>query len=236
MIAWFKKQRHKLSYHTLLLGGFALLASAVIAIGDRVTRADIAERLAEDLQASLAQVIPPSLHDNDLLQDTTRIGQPETLVYRARRDGDVKGVAFEVSGAGYGGSTIVLVMGVNPDGQILGVRVVSHAETPGLGDKLELSKSDWILSFNGRSLNDPPEKAWAVKKDGGEFDQFTGATITPRTVVQAVKGGLEFFATHRMQLLNGSSAVGSVTRSGDAAKKPNRQIPKHGATSQEHAS
>lgn len=194
--------RQKLSYHTLLLGGFALLASAVIAIGDRLTRADISLRQAEDLQDSLSQVVPPELHDNDLLQDVVQVGDPHVRVYRARRDGAVRAVAFERRGAGYGGSTIVLVMGVDTQGNVLGVRVISHAETPGLGDKIELAKSDWITSFDGLSLNEPPAEKWAVKKDGGEFDQFTGATITPRTVVQTVKGGLEFFATHRATLLD----------------------------------
>lgn len=210
MIDWIKKYRSKFSYSTLLLGGFALLASAFIAIGDGVTRAAITERLAEDLQLSLAQVVPPKLHDNDLLQDTITVGTPGIQVYRARRDGKVQAVAYELSGAGYGGSTIVLVMAVDADGKVLGVRVVSHAETPGLGDKLELSKSDWILSFDGRSLGDPPEEDWAVKKDGGEFDQFTGATITPRTVVSVVKQGLEFFAAHRAELLDEPTEVGSV--------------------------
>jgi electron transport complex protein RnfG len=210
MIGWITKYRSKFSYSTLLLGGFALLASAFIAIGDRVTGAAITERLAEDLQMSLAQVVPPALHDNDLLQDTITV---ETIqVYRARRDNKVQAVAYELSGAGYGGSTIVLVMAVDAQGEVLGVRVVSHAETPGLGDKLELSKSDWILSFNGRSLGDPPEEDWAVKKDGGVFDQFTGATITPRTVVSVVKQGLEFFAAHRAELLDESTEVGSVTK------------------------
>jgi electron transport complex protein RnfG len=103
-------------------------------------------------------------------------------------------------------------MGVAPDGKLLGVRVVSHAETPGLGDKLELAKSDWILSFTGRSLDDPPPKGWAVKKDGGEFDQWTGATITPSAVVKAVKRGLEFFAAHRGELLAARSGASGGVR------------------------
>jgi len=207
MLASLLKPGYKqtLGYHTLLLGGFALLASAVIAVGDRLTRADIAERRAEDRQELLREVIPPSLHDNNLLEDTVTLstadGEPK-VVYRARQDGAVRAVAFEVSGAGYGGSTIVAIMGVAADGSVLGARVVSHAETPGLGDKLELAKSDWILSFDGRSLGDPPPEKWAVKKDGGIFDQFTGATITPRTVVGSVKEGLEFFAEHRAELLD----------------------------------
>jgi electron transport complex protein RnfG len=227
MIGWITKYRSKSSYSTLLLGGFALLASAFIAIGDQVTRAAISERMAEDLQLSLSQVVPPALHDNDLLQDTVTIGTPEVQVYRARRNGKVHGVAYELSGSGYGGSTIVLVMGIDPNGKVLGVRVVSHAETPGLGDKLELSKSDWILSFNGRSLGDPPEENWAVKKDGGEFDQFTGATITPRTVVGVVKEGLEFFAAHRAELLDETTKAATTTDSAAKPKAPNGSTQEH---------
>jgi electron transport complex protein RnfG len=207
--------RHTLGYHTLLLGSFALLASAVIAFGDRLTRAEIAQRLAEDLQVLLQQVVPPASHDNSLLEDTVVIDGPGgevTRVYRALREGRVQAVAYEVRGNGYGGSTIVLVMGVDRAGKLLGVRTVSHAETPGLGDKLELAKSDWILSFNGRSLQDPDPRGWAVKKDGGVFDQFTGATITPRTVVASVKEGLEFFSAHRTELLEAEIPPTSPSR------------------------
>ncbi len=198
------KYRRRLSYQTLLLGGFALLASAVISLGDRLTRSEIAQRLGEDLQALLQQVVPPASHDNNLLEDTVTIktAAGEAIrAYRALGDGRVQAVAFELRGKGYGGSNLVLVMGISRAGEILGVRVVSHAETPGLGDKLELAKSDWILSFDGRSLTNPEPRDWAVKKDGGVFDQFTGATITPRRVVGLVKGGLELFASHRAELL-----------------------------------
>jgi electron transport complex protein RnfG len=94
---------------------------------------------------------------------------------------------------------------VDRQGTLLGVRVISHSETPGLGDKIETAKSDWILGFSGRSLNDPPPEQWEVKKDGGVFDQFTGATITPRSLIRAVKGGLEFFTNYRAVLLDESS-------------------------------
>jgi electron transport complex protein RnfG len=201
--------RQKIAYHSALVGGFALLTSALLSIADRFTREDIAMRLAEDLEAYLAQVIPVP-YDNHLLEDTLKLPAPdgkEVLVYRARHRGQVQALAYKLGGAGYGGSTIVLVMGVDPAGKILGVRVVSHAETPGLGDKIELSRSNWILSFNGCSLSNPQPGGWAVKKDGGVFDQFTGATITPRSVVKTVKGGLEFFASHRRELLDEQNLV-----------------------------
>jgi len=93
------------------------------------------------------------------------------------------------------------MMSVDMEGRLLGARVIKHAETPGLGDKIEIAKAKWILDFNGKSLSDPPPEKWGVKKDGGVFDQFAGATITPRAVVKAVKSGLEFFAAHREEIL-----------------------------------
>jgi electron transport complex protein RnfG len=203
-----KKRLQKLktmpAIHALLLGGFALLATVILALGDRLTRPSIALRRSEDLQRSLAQVIPPDLHDNDLLADTVNLpereGGKKRRVYLARRGGVIEAVAFRVEGPGYGG-LITLVMGVDRDGSILGVRVISHAETPGLGDAIEAEKSRWITGFDGKTLADPPPGDWKVKKDGGFFDQFSGATITPRAVVRAVKGGLVFFRRHRDRLL-----------------------------------
>jgi electron transport complex protein RnfG len=203
--------RQTLSYPMALLGGVALMASTAISVADWLTRADIAQRKLEDLQATLQQVVPVAYYDNDLVRDAVTVnedGKPVT-VYRARRNGQVQAVCYQVSAPGYGNSAMVMVMGVDRNGALLGVRVISHAETPGLGDKIELSRSDWILRFNGRSLNDPPPSGWAVKKDGGVFDQFTGATITPRALVKAVKGGLEFFAAHRAMLLDEVVAGGN---------------------------
>lgn len=199
--------RRRTGYQAALLGGMALLASAVLVLGEVSTRDAIAERRAEDLKASLAQVIPPELHDNDLLADTVVLpdGQGERLFYRARREGRTTAVAFQTVGYGYSGA-IVLMMGVDRDGRVLAVRVISHTETPGLGDKLEVGKGDWIYSFNGKSLSNPPPERWAVKKDGGDFDQFTGATITPRAVVGAVRKALEFFHAHRDAILADDTA------------------------------
>jgi electron transport complex protein RnfG len=194
--------RKRTAYQAALLGGMALFASAALVLGDLSTRDAIAERRAEDLKASLAQVVPVNLHDNDMLADTLSLpdGQGERLFYRARLQGRTTAVAFQTIGYGYSGA-IVLVMGVDRDGRVLGVRVISHAETPGLGDRIELTKSEWIRGFDRLSLGDPPPAAWAVKKDGGRFDQFTGATITPRAVVGAVRAGLEFFNAHRDVIL-----------------------------------
>ena len=205
---WLKPEiRQSAGYPILLLGGVALLVSTAIGIANFGTHADIARRQLEDLQATLQQVVPAEYYDNDLVRDTVTVqeGDRSVRVYRARRKGQVQAVSFRTTAPGYGSTEMVMVIGVDRDGKLLGVRVISHAETPGLGDKIETSKSDWVLSFNGRSLGDPPPAGWAVKKDGGVFDQFTGATITPRAVVKAVKGGLEFFANHRAVLLGESS-------------------------------
>jgi electron transport complex protein RnfG len=121
-------------------------------------------------------------------------------VYLAKRGGEPVAVILPVlAKEGYTGP-IRLIVGIAPDGRILGVRVVEHKETPGLGDKIDIKKSDWILGFNGRSLGNPDQAGWQVKKDGGEFDALTGATITPRAVVKAVHAALMFFDTHQQQL------------------------------------
>lgn len=194
--------RGKLSYQGLLLGGAALLTSGALALASRTTSADIEAAAAQDLKQSLAQVLPEQ-YDNDLLKDNVTLPGPNgaVTVYRGRRAGRVEAVVFQVVGPGYAGP-IVCIMGVDRDGRVLGVRVLKHKETPGLGDKIEPAKADWIRSFERRLLGDPPAEKWAVKKDGGVFDQFTGATITPRGVVKAVKGGLEFFERDRARLLD----------------------------------
>jgi len=214
--------RQRVGYQAGLLGGFALVAAALLVMGDIATRDAISEREAEDLLASLSEVIPAKLHDNDLLANTLTLtvdgpdGAPQELtVYRALQGLDVSAVAYEVAGQGYGGE-IDILLGIDAAGRILGARVLSHAETPGLGDKIDIARDDWILDFNGHSSSDPAPPGWAVKKDGGIFDQFSGATITPRGVVAAVKGGLDLFAEHR-DALTASAVINS------AAEKEGRQ-------------
>lgn len=198
--------RGKLAYQGMLLGGVALLTSVALAFASRATEADIKAAEAADLKQSLAQVLPGE-YENDLLKDTVTLPgkEGEVLVYRGRRAGKVEAVVYRVIGHGYAGN-IVCVMGVSRAGKILGVRVVSHKETPGLGDKIEPAKAKWIFDFDGKWLGEPPAEKWAVKKDGGVFDQFAGATITPRGVVNAVKGGLEFFENNKTQLLDEAGA------------------------------
>lgn len=201
--------RPKLEFQTGILAGFALLASVLLGITNCSTESTIQQRLDEDLVKSLEEVVPANLHDNDMLQDTVtipsadfNIGATETTVYIAKKSGSVTAVSYKFTAPdGYSGA-INMIMGIDRDGKILGVRVLSHKETPGLGDKIEVSKSNWILNFVGRSLDNLTPAQWAVKKDGGEFDQFSGATITPRKSIQAINRGLQLFKANQAQLIN----------------------------------
>jgi electron transport complex protein RnfG len=201
--------RPKLEFQTGVLAGFALIASVLLGVTNCSTEGTIQQRLDEDLKKSLEEVVPSALYDNDMLQDTLTIpsgeynlGANETTVYIAKKSGKVSAVCFKFTAPdGYSGA-INMIMGIDRDGNILGVRVLSHKETPGLGDKIEVAKSDWILNFVGRSLDNLAPTKWAVKKDGGEFDQFAGATITPRKSVQAIYRGLQLFKAHQDQLIN----------------------------------
>ncbi|HYE37557.1 electron transport complex subunit RsxG [Methylocaldum sp.] len=200
--------RKRLDYQTYLLAACALAASLLLGIGDLITKGAIERRQAEDLQATLGQVLPEGLYDNDVLANPRLVpsggeetGFERTEVYVARKNGEVTAVAFKMLALGGYSGPLSLILGLDRDGKILGVRVIAHTETPGLGDKVETSKSDWILKFTGRSLSNTSPQGWRVKKDGGEFDQFAGATITPRAVVKGIAGGLKFFERHRQELL-----------------------------------
>lgn len=195
----------KMFRHGLILGLFCLGFGLLLAITDEVTLDDIAARAIDDKQNSLSQVLPDELHDNNPVNDTltlTNAEGKELTVFRARKGGRVTGVAYEIFGSGYAGE-IKLMMGIDADGKVLGVRVLAHKETPGLGDKIEVKKGPWIERFTGLSVGNPPIERWKVKKDGGDFDQFAGATITPRGVLKAIRSGLEFFAENKTTLTKG---------------------------------
>ena len=197
------KAQHVLR-HGMILGTFCLGFGIVLAISDSITVDDIAARALEDRLNSLSQVIPASIHDNNLVTDAITMKNEldkEITVYRATREGKVTGVAYEIFGTGYAGQ-MKLMLGLDTQGKILGVRVLAHKETAGLGDKMEVKKGDWILRFTDLSLGNPPPDKWKVKKDGGQFDQFTGATITPRGVIDAIRRGLELFAAHKEQMMD----------------------------------
>lgn len=182
------------------LGLFAVITGGTIAVTQALTSERIQEQAAKAEAKALFEIIPESVHDNELLRDTIRLPASDILTtdgemtaWVARLDGEPVGLILPiVAPDGYSGN-IRLLVGLDMQGTVLGVRVTSHKETPGLGDRIELKKSEWITSFNGRSLGEPALREWTVKKNGGVFDQFTGATITPRAVVKAVKEALVYF-------------------------------------------
>ncbi|WP_226625251.1 electron transport complex subunit RsxG [Alloyangia pacifica] len=186
----------------LLLALFSLGTALILALSDDLTRDAIATRATEDLYASLAQVMPPASYDNDPTTSLRQMldGEEMIPVYVGAEGADVSALAFALTGYGYGGAIRVLI-GLDAQGTLLGVRVLAHAETPGLGDKIETAKSDWVKGFAGKSLQSPAPDGWKVRKDGGQFDQFSGATITPRAVVATVHRGLTLFKANRAALL-----------------------------------
>lgn len=186
---------------------FATIGAGLVGLTFDNTIDDIKHNEQLALLRNLNTILPASDYDNDLLTDTVDI-TPNTLLgtvsdsiaYRARKKN--KPVAIVLSAIapnGYNGP-IHLLVGINYDGSLAGVRVVKHRETPGLGDAVEARRSDWILGFSNKSLKNPKPGQWKVKRDNGYFDQFTGATITPRAVVKAVKSALLYFEEHRDHL------------------------------------
>ena len=194
--------------NSVILGLFAVATVGMIAVTQQTTAERISEAQRRVQLSALNEIVPHDQHDNDLLTDSFSVQDRQYLslsapadAYRARQGERVSAVILPVVAPdGYSGR-IDLLVGIRADGSIAGVRSVSHRETPGLGDKIDASKSQWILSFNGKSLSMPIPEQWAVKKDGGQFDQFTGATITPRAVVKAVYQALTYFDQHRAALL-----------------------------------
>ncbi|WP_185268127.1 electron transport complex subunit RsxG [Halopseudomonas xiamenensis] len=194
--------------NSLILGLFAIFTVGLIAFIQQATSERIAAEQQRMQMRALNEILPDDQHDNDLLQDTFSIDDRRYLqlpapatAWRARRSGEVIAVILPVvTQDGYSGR-IDLLVGIRANGELAGVRVVNHRETPGLGDKFEVAKGNWIFSFDGKSLSMPAPEGWAVRKDGGEFDQFTGATITPRAVVQAIYQALRYFEEQRGELL-----------------------------------
>ena len=199
--------KEQIPYQAVLLGGFVAIAAALLVTMNLSTKTPIAERQAEDLQTSLAQVVADNLHDNKLLENTVVLKDAagkEVKIYRGTQAGKVSALVWETIGYGYAGE-IKIIIAVDPEGKILGTRVLAHKETPGLGDKIEEAKGDWILKFTGLSISNPSDDKWKVKKDGGQFDQFRGANITQRAVVKAIHEALQFFAAHKTELLEAKS-------------------------------
>lgn len=185
-----------------VLAAFALAGAVALSGSHALTAPRIEANIRANLERQLNAVVPAALYDNVFTEDILQIDDPEQLaalgtrrtvtVFRARLGDAPAAAVFDVvTPDGYSGD-IRLLVGVLPDGRVSGVRVVTHRETPGLGDAIELDRSNWILGFDGRSLGDPAAARWQVQRDGGDFDQFTGATITPRAVVRQVARVLAF--------------------------------------------
>ena len=183
-----------------VLALFAAITSVAIGWTYLGTKAqiDLEVRRAEARQ--LLEIFPPDTHDNEIVDDVFEVAAETALLgiresrqgYRVRQGSTVIGVILPATARdGYSGDIRALV-GVRRDGSVAGVRVVAHRETPGLGDKVDLRKSDWVLDFNERSLGNPVLSGWNVEKEGGVFDQFTGATVTPRAVILATRRALEY--------------------------------------------
>lgn len=197
----------------LILGLFSVVGTGLVALTHEGTAERIAENERLALLRSLYQLVPPERFDNDIYGDLITVEDKDLLgsqngvnIYRARKGGQpVAAVINSIAPDGYNG-TIKLLVGIYYDGTLAGVRVVNHKETPGLGDGIEAERSDWVLGFDGRSLDNPDSSAWGVKKDGGVFDQFTGATITPRAVVKAVYNTLRYYHQHREVIFATSAA------------------------------
>jgi Na+-translocating ferredoxin:NAD+ oxidoreductase subunit G len=171
---------------------FAAASTGMTAAIHQLTKSTIADQAVQQQKALFGQVLPGDIYNNALqsscyVVDAPELGKGKHKVYIARKDDTPVAAVIEATAPdGYSG-VIQLLVGADFDGTILGTRVTEHHETPGLGDKIELRISDWITHFAGKKIGGANDTHWAVKKDGGDFDQFTGATITPRAVVNAVK-------------------------------------------------
>ena len=200
---------HSIRKNSIGLGIFAVMTAGLIAVTHQLTEHTIEDNIVQAQLSAFNEILPADRYDNNLaeanimLDADPLLGSAEPVqAFIARKDGQVSAIIFEtIAPGGYNGNLDLLVA-VDRNGVVTGSRVISHKETPGLGDKVDLQKSKWILSSGDKSLENTSLKQWNVKKDGGEFDQFTGATITPRAVVRAVKNTLLYFNENKDALLS----------------------------------
>ena len=201
----------------LVVGIVAAAAALIVGASYEFSKERIAANQRARLIARLNSVLDPSLRDHDLgtvrltATDPALLGSDEPVdVFVAMEDGRPAAAIFaSIAPHGYNASIRMLV-GVSPNGVLTGVRVVSHRETPGLGDAIDVAKGPWITRFDGLSLAMPPRELWAVDKDDGAFDSLTGATVTSRAVVEGVKNTLLYFEQHRDELFSAAAASASA--------------------------
>lgn len=187
---------------------FAIIGTGLVSYTYQITKPHIKENERQAILKNLHALISSDEHDNPIESDTIEVtdallgSDKPVKIYRARKEKlPIAAIINTIAPDGYSGRIFMLVA-IRHDGTLAGVRVVTHHETPGLGDSIEAERSDWILAFNGLSLINPGERGWGVKKDGGDFDQFTGATITPRAVVKAVYNSLKYFSQNREMIFS----------------------------------
>ncbi len=198
----------------LIVGVVAAAAAFMVSASHEFSRDRIAANERARLIASLNSVLDPNLRSHDLstvrlsVTDRDLLGDDEPIdVFVAMDEHTPAAVVFaSVAPDGYN-AAIRMLIGVSPGGALTGARVVSHRETPGLGDAIDAAKSRWILQFDGLTLAMPPLPMWAVDKDDGQFDSITGATVTSRAVVKGVKNTLLYFQDHRDELFERAAAA-----------------------------
>lgn len=194
--------------NAVFLGLFAVVGTAIVALTFENTEQRIEDNRRNFKLKKLHELVPPEIHDNEIDTDTISVNDPllareqDVTIYRARKDGKpVAAIIESVAPDGYSGK-ISLLVAVRRDGTLAGVRVTEHLETPGLGDAIDAKKSDWIHMFRDKSLKKPETEHWRVRRDGGEFDQITSATITSRAVVKATRNVLKYFKTNHKTLFD----------------------------------
>jgi electron transport complex protein RnfG len=201
--------RRQILISGIFLWLFAVAGTTLVALTEYSSREAIIENERQVLLRNLYALLPRDKLDNDIAEDILELPaspllgtDAASIVYRARQAGEPVAAIFNsIAPNGYNGK-IHLLVGIYSNGKLAGVRVVKHAETPGLGDAVEVRKSPWIKSFDSKSLTNPGPSGWRVKRDGGEFDQFTGATITPRAVVAAVRNTLLYYQQNASMIFN----------------------------------
>jgi len=209
--------KNAISRNGLLLTAFAIICTAAVATVNQLTKPVIAEQEQIALLKTINQLIPADAYDNDIFSSCFIInddlllgkGQSQQVFIATKADKPVALMLETSTFRGYSGE-IKLAIGIFANGKVAGVRVIRHAETPGLGDKIQTNKSNWIYSFNGKSYQKSQDAHWEVTKNGGDIDAFTGATITPRAVTLAVKDALIYFQKNSTKLFNQAPNCGAL--------------------------
>lgn len=204
-----------ISKNAKILALFAIACTAIVGAVNLFTKERINLQAKQQLKKQLSSIVPNTNHNNEMFLDCLLLPQGSDgllidKIYRARfNDKPIAAAIKTIAPDGYNGK-IELLIAINVDGSVSGVRTLSHKETPGLGDKIETRKSDWITSFSGKRIIDETDTRWAVIKDGGMFDQFTGATITPRAVVKTVKNTVNYFNDNQQMIFTTPSNCGDT--------------------------